>query len=116
MSNLDDKLKEVLRRPEQNSLGATVMVLPTTRMLEAIKQAFADEGEFRISDISFEEANKYTLTFRKPGNVMTGREFYKKFVLESKDIVAEYGDAEDFRKHFTMLQKAAKQAAGLQDE
>jgi hypothetical protein len=44
MSTLDDKLREILRTPHQNSTGATVMEFPTTKLLTQIKQAFTDAG------------------------------------------------------------------------
>lgn len=75
MSNLEDRLREKLSESaiilEANrDVGPRKYEIALNLFLDdaiaQIKQAFADEGEFTISNITFEDANKYTLIFTKP--------------------------------------------------
>ena len=41
---IEDRLREILQTPHENSMRATIMTFPTTKLLEQIIQAFKDEG------------------------------------------------------------------------
>jgi hypothetical protein len=50
---LEEKLRNVLQTPHQNSLGETIMTFPTPKLLEQIKQIFKAEGYTKTSHILY---------------------------------------------------------------
>lgn len=81
--------------------------------IEQIKQAFIDAGEFQLSNISFDKANQYTITFKKPlmnEGYMTGQEWYSAFEKEYHGILTV--DDNEYTVKATL--GAAKRAAGLE--
>jgi hypothetical protein len=75
MSQLEDKLAEILNRARRDQRPDARQLIPE------IKQAFADEDEFELTGMTFEDANNTTMKFRKPSAtpVMTKEEWFKKY-------------------------------------
>lgn len=133
MSDLDDKLREILKTPHQDSLGATVMSFPDSKLIAQIKQAFADELGMNqlLQDMTNMHANlqheyarllmtptpkkkTYTADFSngKLSKLMTGQEWLEKLIESMIGISIP-------ESHVVTLGKilgAAKRAAGIDHE
>jgi hypothetical protein len=91
--------------------------------VDEIKQAFSEEDEFVIKNMSFEDANKYTLTFSKPladytdirgkhVTILTGQDFYDRFwQIYNEERNPQLADSTIVREQ---VDKIAKRAAGLE--
>lgn len=111
VSDLDDKLREIL----ETHRDATPHPMATKIWVKEIHRAFADDPEWAQIETpsetqrrEWEEAHNVL-----QGDLMTGQEWYKKYVLETKDIVAKHGNEPNFREIFTRLLGAARKASGL---
>ena len=106
MSNLDDKLREILEKPGKSLAGAT------DQTIVQIKQAFADEGYLQHNEFGIVQT--YT---HKATNVMTGQEWYDTFVKELSKDPAKAKNSENGSFYFMFSERdvleAARKASGL---
>jgi hypothetical protein len=129
-TGVDEKLRAILQEPHKDSMGTTVMTFPTQKLLDQIKQAFADEGykkhdkagciEFDYDDE--QRANMVAIimskmNFKEP--VMTGQEWYDRFMAELKNFkgIDELHNLDDamvaIRQREQWAEEATRKAAGL---
>lgn len=89
---IDDRLREILKRPHQDSMGTMVMMFPTQKMLDQIKQAFKDEGWVKVPEVQtvtrYERGGNSEVIMVNGKYVMTGKEWYNRFLRELNSGVA----------------------------
>lgn len=109
MSNLDDKLREIIYqclRVENVGVqaigGIRPIIVGDDETIAQIKQAFADEQNLVMRGV----------VDPKEGGLLTGQEWYEKFEKEwQRSIEGRYFDGDSLAK---ATQEAAKRAAGLE--
>jgi len=123
MSDLDDKLREVLRYTVngERNIHATEM----KETLAQIKQAFANAGyvqTLKTGDRTIVANGKdpFGWIVYYPDEVMTGQEWYDRFMAELDKPL--YNDTKKYQRQCPecgspyLLETAAKRAAGLEDD
>lgn len=109
MSDLDDKIRNIIRSIKYLDLASTTIDKPTYNYeIAQIKQVFEEE---RYLKPQYKEGSAINVAIDesgKPYKAMTGQEWYDRFFLELK----QENTVEKFYPYYS-IEKAAKKAAGL---
>lgn len=113
--SLDEKLDKVLY---STVVGVVAKKIPTGKdLIEQIKQAFVDEGW--VSPEKVDEVGKQQLDFGHRWGMMTGKEWYQKWINETAGEIFAYSGDEQMKLVISVsrfFNDAAKRASGLEEK